>query len=105
MLTVTGLPWVMPVRGLRVRFVMLGLNVTLLHWFTRLLTCTEPRPVARSYPTPLLNWGLVVKLASPGTALLPTVTSLNTQVLAGEVAVPEALHCARLSAAASLYKT
>src|SRR5258708_4649366 len=84
------------------RVVVLGVKVADAQFVTRLVTFTEPRPVAKSYPALLWYWALAVpKPASPGTALFPAVTSLKLQVLAGNV-VLEPLHFlpAAISAAA-----
>ncbi len=43
-------PWVKVV-GVKVRVVVVGLNVTVFQLFARLVTFTEPNPDARSYPT------------------------------------------------------
>jgi hypothetical protein len=52
MVTFAALPWVKVV-GLRASVVVVAVNVTELHRFTRFATFIEPRPVARSYPTVL----------------------------------------------------
>ena len=103
MFTLTDWPCVMVV-GLRLKVVVVGLNVTVFQLFTRFVALTEPKPEAKSYPTPL-EYGAFGYPASPGTSLLPTVTSLKVQVLAGGVVVLEPLHCESFSVAASLYRT
>src|ERR1700674_5495594 len=80
---------------LTIKVVLEARNVIEDQLFTRFATFTEPRPVARSYPTPALNpestpyWSAlfdVVQLRDPfvhGMAFVPVVRSLKIQVLAG----------------------
>ena len=84
------------VSGLKDNVVTVGLNVTEFQLLTKFSTFTDPRPDARSYPTAALYCDVV----SPGTILLPTVTSLKMQLLAGRPEVFEPLHCDSVSAAA-----
>jgi len=93
-------------------WIVLGLAVTVvavatcvLHAFKRLLTLTEPRPVAKSYPTLAPNAGVPddAKIPKPpilvllqfalapahGTELLPSVTSLKMQLELEPPLVPD----------------
>jgi hypothetical protein len=56
------------------RVVVLALEIAVLHLLIRLVTFTDPSPVAWSYPTVALN------PVAPGMFVFPTVTSLKTQV-------------------------
>jgi hypothetical protein len=81
--------------GLRLSVVVVGLNVTELHLLRRFATLIVPSPVARSYPLPVLYPPntpyacpavFTVQFGEPfwqGMEIVPEVTSLNTQVLAG----------------------
>src|SRR6267154_1991608 len=108
--TVAAVPWVMAagdVAPFTVRVVVVAWKLPTAngHWVARLVTFTEPRPVARSYPgsaplpaavvhagvvakagatrTPLVLAALLLQFGefpAHGTELLPFVTSLNAQV-------------------------
>jgi len=57
------------------------------HWVARLVTFTEPRPVAKSYPAAVVHAGVVGEAGLTRTPLVPAVVLLQLgEVPAGEFA-------------------
>src|ERR1700761_362118 len=91
------------------KLVVVAVRVNVLQLFSRLVTLTEPSPVAKSYPVAVANAGVVkfwnISIPNPDAAVLlqfglparhatelfPLVTSLNMHVPAG-VFPTDALH-------------
>src|SRR6266566_8007571 len=81
-LAVTGVPWVIitgDVAPLTVRlvFVPWKLPTASGHCVARLVTFTEPRPVAKSYPVAVVHAGVVAEAGLTRTPLVPEVVLLQ----------------------------
>src|SRR4029077_5341815 len=78
---VTAVPWVMLTVAppLRVRLVVVLWKAPTAsgHWVARLVTFTEPSPVAKSYPVPVVHAGVVVEAVLTRTPLVPAVLLLQ----------------------------